>query len=158
MWQAQNDKVAFLDQIDHFPMPAGPAGTPLLLEAHTLGIPKFSKNIEKAKELISYLNAPDVWTPLLPTAFAFEASLLKSYDDRPDMPWNSNPKLTVFKGQGNLGKALNYPGKPSAKMSPLAMNFIIADMFARVCRGGKATVDESIKQAVQAVKDMYQAS
>ncbi len=157
LWQAQNDKVAFLDQIDHFPMPAGPAGTPLLLEAHTLGIPKFSKHIEKAKEFISYLNAPEVWTPLLPTAFAFEAPLLKSYDDRPEMPWNSNPKLTVFKGQAKLGQALHYPGKPSAKLSPLATNFIMTDMFARVC-SGKATVDASITQAVQAVQEMYQAS
>jgi len=157
LWQAQNDKVAFLEQIDHFPMPAGPAGTPLLLEAHTLGISKFSKHIEKAKEFISYLNAPEVWTPLLPTAFAFEAPLLKSYDDRPEMPWNSNPKLTVFKGQAKLGQALHYPGKPSAKLSPLATNFIMTDMFARVC-SGKATVDASITQAVQAVQEMYQAS
>jgi hypothetical protein len=66
-------------------------------------------------------------------------------------------KLTAFKGQAKLGKALYYPGKPAAKLSPLATNFIITDMFARVC-SGKATVDESIKQAVHAVQEMYHAS
>jgi hypothetical protein len=96
-----------------------------------------------------------MWTPLLPTTFTFDVPLLKSYEDRPDMPWNSNPKLGAFKGEALLGRALSYPSKPSARASTLSTNLIISDMFINVCTG-KATADNAIKQATQALKAEYQ--
>ncbi len=155
LWTAQTDRSEFLDQIDHFPFPAGPAGTFLSLEVHNLSIPKYSKNIEKAKQLLSYLNSPQMWTPLLPTTFTFDVPLLKAYEDRPDMPWNSNPKLTAYKGEAPLGRVLSYPSKPSARASALSTNLIISDMFINACTG-KATADDAIKQATQALKAEYQ--
>ncbi len=155
LWQAQHDEQPFVDKISHAPFPAGPAGTFILPEIHTVAVPKFSKNANTAQSFLGYLNSPDIWLPLAPGSFALVSPLLKAYESHPAMPWITDPRLSGFKGFGGAtGKPINYPAKPSAQASLAASKFIIIDMFARVCTG-QATVDQSIKQATQAADEIF---
>lgn len=154
LWVARRDQVEFVDAVQHAPYPAGPAGLVQFLELNTIEILNFSENIDAAKQLLYYLNTPDVWLPLGPDGFAFIVPLLQNYEDHPAMPWNTDPKLAAFKGLAATGEALGYPGAPSSEASEVAVNWVINDMFARVC-AGDASVDEAVTDAHEACLRVY---
>lgn len=154
LWTGLRDKVEFIAEVSHASYPAGPAGLVQFLELNTIQILNFSPNVEKAKALLAYINSPDVWLPLGPDGYAFLYPLLKGWEDHPAMPWNTNPALSAFKGLAATGKAMGYPGKPSKQASEVATNFLVNDMFAQVAAGA-LSVEESIKQTTEAVKQIY---
>src|SRR5712664_1572943 len=49
------NKMPIADEMNHHPSPAGPAGTHGAPGIHALGVWKFSRNVEQAKEFIQFL-------------------------------------------------------------------------------------------------------
>lgn len=147
--------VNFGDVTNHAPYPLGPAGREQILQIHSFGILNSSQNIEKAKELLSFINSDRVWVATGPTSTAFNLPLLKTITDDPAMPWNFNPKLQAFKGLAANGHTFGFPSKASALTAEIANNFVITDMFARVAVGG--SVDDAIEQAIEAIEDIQNA-
>jgi multiple sugar transport system substrate-binding protein len=154
LYAMRRDAVDFVNSVNHYAYPAGPAGLVQFLELNTIEILNFSKNIDLAKSLLTYLNSPDVWVSLAPGTIAFTYPLVKAYENHPAMPWNTDPKLAAFKGLPASGKALGYPAKPSAAASEIAASFVIIDMFAQVCAGA-ASADESIEMTEELCKEIY---
>lgn len=149
------EDVNFADVVNHAPYPLGPAGRHQILQVHNYGILSSSQNIEKAKELLAFINSDRVWVATGPVSTAFNLPLLKGIDDDPAMPWNFNPKLGAFKGLAENGHMTGYPGTSSALTSEIVNNFIITDMFARVAVGG--SIDDAIEQAIEAIEDIQSA-
>ncbi|NDJ75818.1 MAG: extracellular solute-binding protein [Chloroflexi bacterium] len=153
LWVGRRDQVEFVDAISHASYPAGPAGLVQFLELNTIEILNFSESIEEAKGLLSFINSPEVWLPLGPDGFAFIYPLLQNYENHPAMPWNTDPKLAAFKGLAATGKALGYPGTPSAEASEVAASWIINDMFANVASG--ESIDDAVSEAHNACLAIY---
>lgn len=128
-----------------------------MLDLQAVSIPKYSKNVDTAKAFLLFLNSPELWNPLAKDGFAFFIPLLKAYQDKPDMPWNGDPRLSTFKVKFENGRPLNYPSKPNNKANDVLINFVLVDMFARVC-AGKATAEESVKHATKQLQDIWSAS
>lgn len=159
-WKGVNEAVTFgdarfADVTNHAPYPLGPAGRHQILQVHSFGILQSCQEIEKAKELLAFINSDQVWTATGPTSTAFNLPLVKSVEANPAMPWNFDPKLAAFKGLAETGHMTGYPGTSSAASSEIVNNFIITDMFARVAVGG--SIDDAIETAVEAIEDIQSA-
>lgn len=162
MWagRSQNvtfgEDVRFRDVTNHAAYPLGPAGREQILQIHSLGILNSSQNVDKAKELLRFINSERVWLSTGPTAAAFNYPLFHNVENDPAMPWNFDPKLAAFKGLVENGHTFGFPGKASAVTSEIANNFIITDLFAKVAAGA-ASIDEAIEAAVEAIEDIQNA-
>jgi multiple sugar transport system substrate-binding protein len=149
------EDASFANVVNHAPYPLGPAGRQQILQIHSYGILNSSQNVEKAKELLSFINSDRVWQATGPLSTAFNLPLVHTIEEDPAMPWNFNPKLKAFKGLAATGHTFGYPGKASALTAEIANNFIITDMFARVAVGG--SVDDAIETAIEAIEDIQNA-
>lgn len=156
LWAGRNNQVEFVDTTNHAPYPAGPAGRLFLVQTHSMGIMNFAPDVDKAKDLLRFMNSSDVWLPLGVDSFAFNSPLFRAYEDNPAMPWNFDEKLAAFKGLGEDGRMFGFPGTPSAAASEVASNFVITDMFGSVCAGA-ASIDEAIALAVEQIEEIYSA-
>ena len=154
LWAGRNQGIDFMATSNHAPYPEGPLGRVQLTQIISLGIMNYSQNVDKAKDLLRFINSEQVWLPLGVDGFAFYYPVFRGLEDNPAMPWNFEPKLQAFKGLMDDGHVFGYPGTASAAASEVAVNFIINDMFGSVASGA-ATPDEAIATAVSQIEDIY---
>ena len=145
-----------LEGMDHFKYPAGPAGWVQFCEMNALTLFAHSKNLEAGKALLSWLMAEEQLSPLVQIGITFYTPLLKAYDDKPNMPWNVDPKLKVAYKLAEGLHLSGYPLSPSAKSAKVYQNRSIVNMFARVIVG-EATIEEAVTQAEEELKAVYEA-
>jgi multiple sugar transport system substrate-binding protein len=145
-----------LEGMDHFKYPAGPAGWVQFCEMNALTLFAHSKNLEAGKALLSWLMAEEQLSPLVQIGITFYTPLLKAYDDKPNMPWNVDPKLAVAYKLAEGLHLSGYPLQPSAKSAKVYQNRSIVNMFARVIVG-EATIEEAVGQAEDELKQVYEA-
>ncbi|MHB9089880.1 MAG: extracellular solute-binding protein, partial [Chloroflexota bacterium] len=153
---AKTDAPDVYKNMNHFAYPAGPAGRAQYVEMHSLGVMKYSKAQDAAKDLISYLMAEPQYSPWLAMGATAMMPLLKAFEDKPDAPWNKDPKLAVFKGLGSIGRLPGYKGPSSAKASEAFAKFIIIDMYAQAATG-KLSPEDAVKWAEGQLKQIYGA-
>lgn len=153
---AKTDAPDVFKNMNHFAYPAGPAGRAQYVEMHSLGIMKYSKAQDAAKDLIRYLMDDAQYTPWLASGLTAAMPLLKSFEDKPDEPWNKDPKLATFKGLGAVGRLPGYKGPSSSKASEVFAKFIIIDMYAQAATG-KLSATDAVKWAEGQLKQIYGA-
>ena len=155
---AKTDAPDVYKNMNHFAYPAGPAGKAQYVEMHSLGVMKYCKAQDAAKDLISYLMAEPQYSPWLAMGATAMMPLLKSFEDAKGAPWNTDPKLAVFKGLGSIGRLPGYKGPSSAKASEAFAKFIIIDMYAQAATG-KLSPEDAVKWAEgQAKADLRRLS
>jgi multiple sugar transport system substrate-binding protein len=106
------NKQPIADDINHHNSPAGPAGTHSAPPNLSLGIWKFSKNQELAKEFISYL---------------FHLA------DHPI--WARNPKFAMLPKEAEFAHPRGWPAKPNEAVQRIDDNYIMTDMVAKAING-----------------------
>ena len=153
---AKTDAPDVYKNMNHFQYPAGPAGKEQYVEMHSLGIFKYSKNIDAAKDLIAYLMDEAQYGPWLVTGATAAMPLLKAFEDKPEMPWNKDPKLAAFKGLGAVGRLPGWKGSSSAKAAEVFAKFLIIDMFAQAATG-KLSPADAVKWGEDQLKQIYGA-
>jgi multiple sugar transport system substrate-binding protein len=139
--------------IGHFPYPAGPAGRVTYGEFMSSAILGYSKNVEAAKALLTYLNEPAQMNPWVAPNLSFVFPPLKAYKDDPLMPWNTNPNLAAFKDYADTCHLPGYPSTNFSKGTAAYAKWIIVDMFASVCMG--TSIDAAITQAKAQLTSIY---
>jgi multiple sugar transport system substrate-binding protein len=139
--------------IGHFPYPSGPAGRVTYGEFMSSAILGYSKNVEAAKALLTYLNEPAQMRPWVAPNLSFVFPPLKAYKDDPLMPWNTNPVLAAFKDYADTCHLPGYPSTNFSKGTAAYAKWIIVDMFASVCTG--TSIDAAIAQAKTQLNRIY---
>lgn len=150
---ARTDAPDVYKNMNHFIYPAGPAGRAQYVEMHSLGIMKYSKNQEAAKDLLRYLMDDAQYGPWLASAATAAMPLLQAYEDKPDMPWNKDPKLSTFKQVGRYGRMPGWKGPSSAQAAEAFAKFIIIDTFAKAATGSSAA--DAVKWGESQLKAIY---
>lgn len=150
----QKDAPDVYKNMNHFAYPAGPAGRAQYAEMHSLGIMKYSKNQEAAKDLIAFLMDEAQYAPWLAIGATAAMPLLKAFEANPEAPWNKDPKLATFKGLGAIGRLPGWRGPSSAKAAEAFAKFIIIDMFAQAATGKMSPAD-AVKWAENELKQIY---
>ncbi|HEU4369422.1 MAG TPA: extracellular solute-binding protein [Methylomirabilota bacterium] len=130
---ALKEKMPIADDINHHVSPAGPAGTHSAPPILGLGIWKFSKNVELAKEFIQFLYRKENFDAWIVASNAFNHPPLKNLADHPI--WARNPKFAMLPGEAQFAHPRGWPGKPNDAVGRIESNYVLADMLAKAING-----------------------
>ena len=145
---AKQKKLPTADTINHHRTPGGPNGRHETDVPRHIGIWKFSKNVEPAKEFIRYhLGRPEVYNEYITSADAFNLPVFEKLQEHPVL--KTDAKYAALKSEGVQYHCYGWPAPPSDKVQLITNSFILPIMLA------KAVTGTSTKEAVAwAEKDM----
>jgi multiple sugar transport system substrate-binding protein len=127
------NKQPIADDINHHNSPGGPAGIHSSPPINGLGIWKFSKNQELAKEFIQYLFKKENFDAWIVASNAFNHPPVKHFADHPI--WARNPKLAMLPKEAEYAHPRGWPAKPSEAIQRIDNNYVLPDMVAKVVNG-----------------------
>jgi multiple sugar transport system substrate-binding protein len=151
-WQTQKDAPALRPNTRHALWPRGPATRAAYAEMWFLGVFKYSKNQELAKDLIRYLLQPEQYSKWLESGDGNMTPLLNYYNT---LPMWKDPNLTPFIEHPKYARAIGWPGPVTRAASEVNAKFILVDMAAKVAQGMPA--QKAIDEAVAEMKKIYAA-
>ncbi len=131
---ARDKKLVSADGINHHRSLAGPAGRHETDVPRSIGIWKFSKNVEPAKEWIRYLiGKREVYDEYIMSGSAFNLPAYTNLQDHPVL--KSDPKFAALRGEGVQYHIYGWPAPPSDKVQLITNSFIMPNMFAKAVTG-----------------------
>jgi multiple sugar transport system substrate-binding protein len=131
---ARNRKMVTADVINHHRSLAGPAGRHETDVPRHIGIWKFSRNVEAAKEWIRYLlGRREVYDEYIMSGDAFNLPVYEKLQDHPVL--KTDPKFAALKGEGVQYHAYGWPAPPSDKVQRITNEFILPNMLAKAVTG-----------------------
>jgi multiple sugar transport system substrate-binding protein len=132
---ARNRKLPTADGINHHRSLAGPTGQRHETDVpRHIGIWKFSKNIEPAKEWIRYLlGRREVYDEYVMSGDAFNLPAYTSLLDHPVL--KTDPKFAALKQEGVQFHCYGWPAPASDKIQLITNSFILPNMIAKAVTG-----------------------
>jgi multiple sugar transport system substrate-binding protein len=141
------------NDMNHAPMPRGPAGRFYQLPTYTSCVLKYSKNQKLAKEFIAWYMAKEQYGKWFDVMDTFSIPPTKVWYDSP--VWVRDRKNIVFRDVIKDSLWPGYAGPPSRKASEAMAKYIIVDMFAKAIQGTKP--EDALKWATDELKKIYGA-
>jgi multiple sugar transport system substrate-binding protein len=131
---AKNRKLVTADGINHHKSLGGPAGRHETDTPRHIGIWKFSKNVEPAKEWIKYLIGNQKnYDEYIMSGDAFN---LPSYEKLQDHAvLKTDPKYVHLKGDGVQYHTYGWPAPASDKVQLITNSYILPNMIAKAVTG-----------------------
>ncbi|MGH9101497.1 MAG: hypothetical protein ACRDYD_00705 [Acidimicrobiales bacterium] len=157
--QVANPSVA--DDVYFTPALKGPGGDGLASQHVVLVylIPKFSKNVDAAKEFLLNLSANDPAVTYNSQLYNFPAfpsnvSQLNGWLDSD--PFGSKPanKLSVLKSAPTWTTNIGYPGPANAAVGEVFTTFVLPQMMAKAAQG-HLSAKEAVAQAETQVNQIF---
>jgi multiple sugar transport system substrate-binding protein len=142
-----------VNDIDHLPKPVGPAGVAAYNGVQSLAIPKYSKNVEAAKDFIRWLMEADQFSRYLQRGQAFECGALKMYLN--DAMWEMFPMFKPYRDA--LASSAHHPGwkgPADAKAARVLLDYVLVDMLAHVA-SSRMSAESSLTWAEGQLKRIY---
>lgn len=131
---AKQRRLPTADLINHHRSLGGPGGRHETDVPRHIGIWKFSKNVEPAKEWIRYLlGRRDVYDEYIMSGDAFNLPVYERLQDHPVL--RTDPKYAGLKGEGVQYHAYGWPAPPSDKIQLITNSFILPNMIAKAVTG-----------------------
>ena len=131
---ARDQKLVTADGINHHQSLSGPAGRHDTDAPRSIGIWKFSKNIEPAKEWIRYLlGKREVYDEYIMSGSAFNLPAYTKLQDHPVL--KTDPKFANIRGEGVSYHIYGWPAPPSDKNQLITNSFILPNMIAKAVTG-----------------------
>jgi len=137
--------------LDHAPMPSGPKGQFRFVNSFSLGVWKFGKNLELAKDLVRFLLEKKQFFNQITAGMGYNQPFLKGYDEDPI--WRQTPVLNAYEpGPETLGVP-GWRAPPDPRASKVYHNWVIPNMFAKAVTG--TPVPEAMQWAEKEIKRLY---
>jgi multiple sugar transport system substrate-binding protein len=140
--------------IDHAPLPAGPAGAFLLFLNHGHAVMKHSKNQKLAKDLIRWLHKKENYEKWFLTQEAYSVGATKAWENHA-MWGRVDEPLKMFRTAARSSRLFGYAGPSTAKATEVFTKYIITDMYAKAAQGMKA--EDAVKWAEGELKKVYES-
>jgi multiple sugar transport system substrate-binding protein len=145
-------KMPIADEINHHNSPAGPAGTHSAPPISGLGIWKFSKNADLAKEFIKFHFKKENFDKWIVASNAYNHPPLRHFADHPI--WARNPKFAMLPKEAEFAHVRGWPAQTNAAVNLIEVNYVLPDMVAKAVNGmptkrAIAWGEEQVKLAVQ---------
>jgi multiple sugar transport system substrate-binding protein len=149
---ALKEKMPIADDINHHPTPAGPSGSHNSPGINAVGIWKFSKNVDLAKEFIQYLFRKENFDAFIVAAMGFNMAPLRNLAEHPI--WAKNPKLAMLPREAESAHARGWPSRPNDAVRRVENNYVLPDMVAKTLSGmpTKRAMEWAQAQVVDALK------
>jgi multiple sugar transport system substrate-binding protein len=155
----QKDKIKddkgepMFQDIDHAPLPAGPAGGYLLFLNHSHAVMKYSKNQKLAKDFLRWLHKKDNYEKWFQTQEGYSVGATKVWEDNP-MWGKLDEPLKMFRTAARNTRLFGYAGPSTAKSTEVFTKYIVTDMYAKGVQGTKG--EDAVKWAEAELKKIYE--
>jgi multiple sugar transport system substrate-binding protein len=148
---AKEKQMLIAEQIYFHLSPRGPAGRHTPTVVRSLGIWKFSKNIDAAKEFIKFHFSGENYSDFISASECFNAPVYKSMEDHP--AWKTDAKYEAIKESGKFGHLYGWPAPGDEKSQQVTYAFVIPNMFAKAVTS--ASTNEAIAWAEGEIRRIY---
>src|SRR5437773_3085674 len=139
--------------IDHAPLPSGPAGRFHLYLPMSHAIMKYSKNPKLAKELLRWLHKKENYEKWFLTQEGYSVGATKSWENHP-MWGKVDEPLRMFRTAARTTRIFGHAGPATAKATEVFSKYIITDMYAKAVQG--LTAEDAVKWAAAELKQIYE--
>src|SRR5262245_30035161 len=140
--------------IDHAPLPTGPAGAYLLFLNQSNAVMKYSKNQKLAKDFLRWVHKPENYEKWFKSQ--------EGYSVGPTRVWEKNPMwatldgpLKMFRTAAQNTRLFGYAGPSTAKATEAFTKYIVTDMYAKGVHGMKA--EDAVHWAETELKKIYES-
>src|SRR5438045_5720008 len=138
--------------IQHSPLPRGPAGQFAMHTFFSHVIPNYSKNQAGAKELLKWIHTKANYEPWFVSQKGFATPPTHAWEKH--KLWDEDKVMAPFKVAGLLGQTPGYPLPSSGKKPAEALTkYIITDMYAKAVQGMPA--EDAVKWAEGELTKVY---
>jgi multiple sugar transport system substrate-binding protein len=141
-----------VNDIDQFPNPAGPAGTVACHNVQSLAIPRYSKNVDAAKDFIRWLMEAEQLSRYLRRGQAYQSGALKMYLNDP--MWEMFPMFKPYRDALGSSQHPGWKGPADAKAARVVLDYVLVDMLAFVA-SARMSAESSLKWAEGQLKGIY---
>jgi len=155
----QKDKIKddkgepMFQDIDHAPLPAGPAGAYLLFLNQSHAIMKYSKNQKLAKDFLRWVHKKENYGKWFQSQEGYSVGATKAWENEP-MWGKLDEPLKMFRTAARNTRLFGYAGPSTAKATEAFTKYIITDMYAKGVQGTKA--EDAVKWAEGELKKVYE--
>jgi multiple sugar transport system substrate-binding protein len=151
---AKTSKLKVAEQIYFHQTPAGPVGRHTVVNLRSMGIWKFSKEVELGKELIRSLFNEERYVDYIKASDNYNHPIFPKFEKH--AVWDIDPKYEPFKTIGQYSHLYTWPAAPDPKAQIVIYNYVIANMYAKAVTG--TPTKEAIAWAEAEVKRIYEKS
>src|SRR5437867_707338 len=131
---AKQRKLPTADLINHHRSLGGPGGRHETDVPRSIGIWKFSKHVEPAKEWVRYLlGKREVYDEWIMSADAFNLPIHERLQDHPVL--RTDPKYAALGAPGVQYHLYGWPAPPTDRMQLITNSFIVPNMLAKAVTG-----------------------
>jgi multiple sugar transport system substrate-binding protein len=131
------------DDIQHAPLPRGPAGQFSYHAPFTNMLMKYSKNQATAKKFLAWVGQSKAFEEWWISQKGFSIGATKAW--KKHKVWDQDPVMLPFRDAADQAKFPGYPGPASAKAAEVVSKYIIVDMYAKAVQGMPA--EDAVKWA-----------
>jgi multiple sugar transport system substrate-binding protein len=135
------------------PSPGGPAGRHTVGVPRSLGIWKFSKNVEPAREFLRWFFEPAQYHEWLLSGDNYNHPMWRDMENH--AIWNLDPKYEPLKTIAQYSHLYGWPAPPDERIQRITNSYIIPNMFAKVVTNA-AKPREAILWAETEIKRMFE--
>jgi ABC-type glycerol-3-phosphate transport system substrate-binding protein len=139
--------------IDHAPLPAGPAGSYLLFLNQSHAVMKYSKNQKLAKDFLTWLHKSENFGKWFTTQEGYSVGSTKKWENDP-MWGKLDEPLKMFRTAARNTRLFGHAGPSTAKATEAFTKYVITDMYAKAVQGMKA--EDAVKWAEGELKKIYE--
>jgi multiple sugar transport system substrate-binding protein len=152
---AKEKKMPVAELTGFHPSPAGPAGRHTVGVPRSLGIWKFSKNLEPAREFLKWFFEPAQYHEWIMSGDNYNHPTWRDMENHP--VWDIDPKYKVLKSVVQYSHLYGWPAPPDERTQLVTNSYIIPNMFAKAVTGASSTKD-AIRWAETEIRKIVSAS
>ncbi len=138
--------------IQHGPIPNGPAGTHGYHVAFSHAVMRYGKNVKLAKDFLTWLHGKQQFAKWFEVAEGFSVGSTKYWEQHP-MWERVDPPMKIYRQAAAASRMIGYAGPPSARATEAYTKYIIVDMYAKACQGTKA--EDAVTWAAGELSKIY---
>jgi len=124
------DPFPVADLTGFHPSPAGPAGRHTVGVPRSLGIWKFSKNVEVARDFLRWFFEPAQYHEWIMSGDNYNHPVWRDMESH--AVWSLDPKYRPLKALAQYSHLYGWPAPPDERIQLITNSYIIPNMFARV--------------------------
>ena len=152
---ARQHKMPVADLTGFHPSPAGPAGRHTVGVPRSLGIWKFSKNVEVAREFLKWFFEPAQYQEWIVSGDNYNHPCWRDMENH--AVWDIDPKYKPLKSIVQYSHLYGWPAPPDERIQLVTNSYVIPNMFARVVTGA-AKPREAILGAETEIRKMIRGA
>jgi len=137
--------------IQHAPLPAGPAGQYAYHTSFHHGLMSYSKNQKVAKDFLKWLHSKEVFEQWFLPQKGFSVGTTKMWEEH--AMWKQDPVMLPYRTAARGFRLFGYAGPPSARATEAYSKYIITNMYAKAVQG--MAPEESVRWAEAELKKIY---